>query len=222
MNADKNEISKLIVKQLSNSFLVSDEEIAMVGDAIPVSLERLEKSFSHISNKYYCLDNETFFNPLHSCQYAQFLYYLSNSLFLVYGGANRALCDKIYCLNKMLSSCDMYYEVQLPDIFFFDHPLGSVIGRANYSNYFSFSQGVTVGNNNGIYPSFGERVFLLSNSKVIGNSHIGKNVIISANSYVKDTDIPDNSIVFGQSPNLIIKENREETVLEFSKSIFRG
>ena len=25
---------------------------------------------------------------------------------------------------------------------------------------------------------------------------------------VKDTDIPSNSIVFGQSPNLIIKENK--------------
>lgn len=102
---------------------------------------------------------------------------------------------------------DLYYEVIMPDIFFFDHPMGSVIGRGKFGNYFSFVQGCTVGNNNGIYPEFDDKVIMLSDSKVIGKCKIGKNVIIAANTYIKDTDIPDNSIVFGCSPNLTIKTN---------------
>jgi serine O-acetyltransferase len=49
---------------------------------------------------------------------------------------------------------------------------------------------------------------MLSNSKIIGDSNIGDNVIIAANTYIKDTNIPNNSIVFGSSPNLVLKENK--------------
>ncbi|TEB40985.1 transferase, partial [Flavobacterium circumlabens] len=35
----------------------------------------------------------------------------------------------------MLNSCDLFYEVNLPDIFFLDHPLGTVIGRGVFKNY---------------------------------------------------------------------------------------
>ena len=88
-----------------------------------------------------------------------------------------------------------------------DHPVGTVIGRATFGNYFSFCQGCTVGNNKGIFPIFGEYVTMLSDSKVLGNCNIGNNVIIGANAYIKDENIPSNTIVLGISPNLIIKPN---------------
>ena len=132
----------------------------------------------------------------------------------------RSVCDKVYALNRATSSADMYYEVELPDVFTFDHPLGAVMGRAEYSDYFTFSQGCTVGNNHGVYPKFGERVFMLSNSKVIGDCHVGDNVIFGAGTYVKDTDIPSNSLVFGASPNLIIKENRKDAVDAHAEGVF--
>ena len=47
-------------------------------------------------------------------------------------------CDKIYYLNRLLNSVDLFYKVTLPDIFMLDHPLGSVIGRGTFGNYFSF------------------------------------------------------------------------------------
>jgi serine O-acetyltransferase len=93
----------------------------------------------------------------------------------------------------------------MPDIFMLDHPLGSVIGRGNFGNFFSFSQGCTVGNNKGIFPSIGENVKMYSNSKIIGKSTIGNNVIISANTFIKDQDIGSDVIVFGASPNLVMK-----------------
>ena len=51
-------------------------------------------------------------------------------------------------------------------------------------------------------------VRMCANSSIIGNCRIGDNVIIGANSGVKDEDVPDNSIVFGYSPHLIIKAKR--------------
>ena len=63
------------------------------------------------------------------------------------------------------------------------------MGRAKYGNNFFFYQGCTVGGNvnNGIleYPIIGERVTMYSNSKVIGNSRIGNDLLISANTYIK-------------------------------------
>jgi len=93
----------------------------------------------------------------------------------------------------------------MPDVFSLDHPVGSVMGRAEYGNYFSFTQNCTVGNNKGIYPTIGENVTMMSGSKILGKTKIGNNAIIAANTYIKDTDIPSNCLVFGQSPNLVIK-----------------
>jgi serine O-acetyltransferase len=92
----------------------------------------------------------------------------------------------------------------MPPVFFLDHPVGSVIGRADFGNYFSFSQNCTVGNNKGKYPNIGKNVKMMSGSKIIGNCKIGDNVIVSANTYLKDVDIPDCSLVFGSSPKINI------------------
>ena len=107
-----------------------------------------------------------------------------------------------------MHSDDLFYEVELPEYFSLDHPMGSVMGRAKYGNGFSFSQGCTVGNNHGIYPVIGENVKMCGNSSIIGNCHIGNNVTLGFGTVIKDQDIPDNSLVFGQSPNLIIKEKK--------------
>ena len=156
-------------------------------------------------NKYYSRDNETYFNVFHSGQYCIYLYYLSNEVWKL---GNSLLADKIYYLNKIMNGLDMFYEVELPDYFSLDHPVGSVIGRAHYSNGFSFSQNCTVGNNKGIYPVLGENFRMCANSMIIGNCHVGDNVTLGAGTLVKDQDIPSNSLVFGQSPNLVIKHKK--------------
>lgn len=166
-------------------------------------LERVEKCFSKSKNKYYFKDDLVYFNPYHSGQYCIYLYFLSNTLSL---DGEKIIADKVYYLNKMLNSCDLYHEVQLPEYFFLDHPVGAVIGRAKYGLGFKFGQNVTVGNNKGIYPVIGNNVRLCANSIVLGNCEIGANVIIGPGTCVKDTDIPSDCLVFGASPNLIIKK----------------
>lgn len=198
----------LVFSQLK-TFLVSEEEKVVIIKSFPNVKERVEFCFLHNSNKYYRRGDKAYFNPFHSGQWCVFLYYLSNSIYLD-SKENSIICDKIYYLNRMLNGCDLFYQVNLPEIFSLDHPLGTVIGRGTFKNYFSFAQGCTVGNNKGIFPDFGERVKMLSNSKVLGNSKIGNNVIIAANTFIKDTDIPDYSIVFGSSPHLIVKRYAAE------------
>ena len=203
----RDELNKLLCRQIKNNFMLCKNEKEDLLSLIPRSLKKVEKCFKENNNKYYWKNKILIFNPYHSGQYTMFLYFLSHDALL--NGKN-LLADKIYFLNKMLNGCDMYHEIKLPKIFFFDHVVGSVLGRASYSNYFIFQQNCTVGANHGIYPTFGEFVWLFANSTVIGNTQIGNNVFVSANTYIKDEVIPDNTIVFGSSPNLILKSKPSE------------
>lgn len=214
------ELRDLLIRQLSALFPIDEKEIDQIERLLPCSMAWIEECFSHLSNKYYLKDGGggLRFDPLHGCQWAMLLYRLSREAYIKECGA---LPDKLYALIRALSGCDLFYQVQLPDIFTFDHPFGSVIGRADYADYYVFTQGCTVGNNHGIYPRFGQRVYMLSNSKVIGDCAIGSDVIISANAYVKDTNIPAGSIVFGQSPNLIVKTDKLDYVMEYGKHFFK-
>ena len=45
-------------------------------------------------------------------------------------------------------------------------------------------------------------------SKILGDCKIGNNVILAANSYVIDMNIPNDVLVFGQYPNNIIKKRK--------------
>lgn len=198
-------LDKLIRHQVHSLFLLDEIESELISNSLNEALNKTERSFSQSSNKYYKRDGQVFFSIYHSGQYCIFLYFLSRQIFLDNPG-NSTLADKIYYLNKSLNGLDLFYEIKMPEAFQLDHPVGSVMGRATYGNNFTFAQLCTVGNNHGVFPTIGENVTMLSGSKILGNCIIGANVIVSANTYIKDTDIPANSLVFGSSPNLTIKQ----------------
>ena len=211
-----------LIQQLSTFYgTLSTEEMQVISNVHSIALERLSFNFSHIDNKYYHNNEQSYFNPLHVTQYTMYLYTISSEIRRKYGHMID-LCDKIYGLLKTISSADIYYEVNLPDIWFCDHPQGSVIGRASYANYFSFTQGCTVGNNKGIYPHFEEHVTMFSNSKILGDCHVSNHVIMAANSCIIDTDIPKYSIVFGLYPNPVIHRITEQKFFELTNSIFKN
>ncbi|MCA9765818.1 MAG: hypothetical protein KC455_05310 [Carnobacterium sp.] len=211
----------LCAKQLTN-LLVFDEEKEMdsLKKAIEQALGKVERNFSQNNIKYYSEDNIPIFNIYNSDHYAVFLYYLSNTLWKV--GNPYFLADRVYYLNKIMHSVDLFYEVDLPDYFVLSHPVGSVLGRGNYSNYFFFGQNCTVGGNKGFSPTFKEKVAMLSGAKVVGDTYIGKNCILSANAYIKDAIIPDNSIVFGSSPNLVIKNKPKNYFEAYFSNLFHN
>ncbi|MGV8878711.1 MAG: hypothetical protein ACOH2A_06735 [Sphingobacteriaceae bacterium] len=201
----KEEIFNGLLRQLESFFPIIKDESVMLLSVMEEVLERCDHCFSKNTNKYYTKDGLVYFSVYHSGQYTIFLYFLSNSIFK----KNRfiRLAEKVYYLNKIMNACDLFYEIELPRYFMLDHPVGSVMGRANYGNYFSFGQNCTVGNNKGKFPIIGEHVQMHANSMIIGNTEIGDHVIIGAGTCIKDQNVPSNSLVFGSSPNLIIKPN---------------
>jgi serine O-acetyltransferase len=214
-------VRELVPRQLANLFVFDPDDGAVLDQAIDMALGRSLHCFGHISNKYYQRDGRVTFSPFHSGQYCIFLYYLSNAISSHYP-QHRSLADRIYYLNKVMNGLDIYHEVEMPAVFFLDHPVGSVMGRAQYADFFTFTHNCTVGNNKGAYPCFGEHVSMMSGAKVLGASDIGDHVILAANSFVKDTSIPPCSVVFGSSPSLVVKRKPLEYFLEATKSVFSG
>ena len=105
-----------------------------------------------------------------------------------------------------MNGIDIYHEVEIPDVMFMEHPLGTILGRAKYQSGLEIYQGCTIGGNSKEeYPIIGKNFKMYSNSKILGRCHVGDNVTLAANTYIIDADIPDNATVFGQSPNLTIK-----------------
>lgn len=186
-------------------FKGSDIETAM-----GLALERLENCFKYISFPAYS-DNQgqTFFSYLHSDQYAQFLYYLSNSLWKI--SQNRPICDKLIYLNKTLNGFFFSYKGSLPDIFFLGHPVGTVLGNAHYSDFLVVFQNVTVntaidGQGN-TAPVLGKGLFLATGAKVIGNKTIGDCVSIGVDAVVYDQEIENNKVVIRDpSGEIVIRE----------------
>lgn len=210
----REELFELTVRQLDTMFMLSANEKAVLDDVYDPALARLGACFAHIRRSDFRKNGTPRFNPYHTAQYCMFLYVLSRCAYVE--ARNEPLAEKLYFLNKMLNSVDLFYQVELPKVFFVDHTLGTVLGRATYGEFFSFRQHNTVGNNYGRYPVFGENVKLFAGAAVVGASHVGSNCWISAGTYVKDQDIPDNSIVFGASPNLIVKTKPADFFWEHS------
>lgn len=200
-------LEKHIEEQVKNILCVD----LYLGDVLDTAVEQCKYAFSFSANKYY-QRQEGYPSPFHSGKYMILLYCLSRTLFLADGNGERA--EKIYYLNKILNGIDIFYEVNLPPVWGGEHPLGSVMGRAQYGNKFFFYQGCTVGGNigkNGYdYPEIGSGVIMYSNAKILGKCIVGDNVIFSANSYIIDQVIPANSIVFGEGKDIIIKKIDKE------------
>ncbi|MCI8644721.1 MAG: serine O-acetyltransferase [Lachnospiraceae bacterium] len=119
---------------------------------------------------------------------------------------------------------DWFYEIDLPIHFLVEHPVGSVLGRAKYGDYFFVYQGTTVGGNRSkgqlCYPTIGQNVIMFANATILGDTHIGNKVVISAGTYIINEDVPDNCIVFGKSPNLAIKRKNEPEMKKYTQHIW--
>jgi len=204
-NISIKELIKYLSKQLSNFFpdnLNYDHELSSV---IPESFERTLYCFRHIKSKYFNDENFTYFNYLNGDQYCMFIFFSSRVAFLKnYEG----LYLKLSLLNKHLFSLDLFGHIDMPDIFLLVHPIGSIFGRAKYENYFVAYQGVTIGGVHKTatidYPILGEQVVCYANSIILGDTEIGDNVIIGANSFIVNGKIDSNCTVKGIQSNIRI------------------
>lgn len=159
------------------------------------AVARLEHCFSQVNNRYFFDGAQVVFDHLHGDQYAMWLYFLSNQLHR--DGAPGHWCKKLFLLNKSLHGCDIFYEVALPSVFLLVHPLGTVLGRAEYNDHLLVYQRCGVGSNHDVYPRLGQHLSLRPGSAVLGRCIVGDNVTIAAESLVLDRDIIDNTTYIG-------------------------
>lgn len=214
LSIEKNELVLYLTSQLNIFFpdknKVCAGEIASLTDN---ALDRIEFCFSHTGLKYYKDGEQSVFNHLNSDHYCMFLWFVSNEAYL---HGKIYIAEKLFYMNKMLNGVDMFYSIKLPEIFLVVHPLGSVIGNASYKNYLIIYQNVTIGSNpDGKYPVLSEKLILYSKSSIIGNCNLGENVVISSGTSVISENIPSNSLVFGQSRNLIIKPETKNLIKHY-------
>lgn len=216
MSLPKEDLKEYIAQQLRYFF--PDKYEFKGGDidkALEWGLERTENCFSYIKNPAYT-DNHgnTFFSHLHSDQYAQFLYFFSNSLWNL--SENKPICDKLIYLNKALNGFFYSYKGKMPDIFFLAHPIGSVIGNAGYSDFLVISQNVTVNTGEDkegkLVPKLGKGLYLSAGAKIIGKEPIGDRVSIGVDAVVYNQQITDDKVVeLTSNGNILVRDRRKKT-----------
>ncbi len=206
----KKELLEYFLKQINTFFqdknLIKEKEIKK---SFEISLEKIIYCFSHIKNEYYFDSKEknVLFNYLNTDHYATFLYFLSRTSFKL--NKNKKIAEKIYYLNKILHSVDIFYEVKLPNIFLLVHPVGTIVGRANYDDFLTIYQGVNIGSNKNKYPSFSKYVTLRPSSSILGNCEIGENAEIAAGSLIIDKKLKKNHVYFGTPKNFEVKMKKK-------------
>lgn len=160
---------------------------------------------------------------LHSDKWALFIVVLSKIMWSPPPQLNvrenkdfRDIATKLYLLNKMLHGLDIHPSRKMPNIFYFRHPIGTIVGEFECQDFLVLYQQCTIGANIGVKaignPVLGRGVALLAGAKVLGSCIIGDNVIFGSNSMVINSNIPSNSVVVGQYPNHRVMKNRYNVI----------
>lgn len=208
------ELCNYVIKQV-DFFFPDGAEInnSFVFNCVQQALYRIRISFEPLHLRYYNKGTSSFFNHLHGDHYSAFLFLLSNE---AYKAGNESLAQKLFLLNKSLFGIDAFYSLSLPEHFLFVHPLGTILGNANYGDFFIVYQGVTVGSTTqGIYPSFDVRTILYANSSIIGSCVTGTDFVLAANASLINCNVSDSKVVIGNYPYNNILDNEKKLIRNY-------
>ena len=210
LSLSREDLCTFYSNQLNNFFPdnlpVTKAEVARI---IDISLDRLNYCFSHVAFRRYNNEQGTVYNHLYADHNLVFNWFLANTAYK--HTENQSLSSKLYYLNKVMHAFDCMYDTLMPDIFLIFHGAGTMLGKAEYSNFFVSLQGCTVGSQKGAYPKLGKAVALTANSSVIGECQIGDRVSISTRACVFSKNIPsDNSAYINwDTGKLEVKQSKE-------------
>lgn len=184
------DLARYVATQLHNMFPVDSaaRDMEVIIDSVPRALERMRPILGAVR-----AFEPHIFNHFNSLQYATFLYLLGNEHWKA--AASDFMADRLFFLNRALNAMDLFYSVEMPEIFFVSHGIGAVLGNATYGNRLVIFQNVTVGRVGDQRPSIGENVILYPGAIVTGRSEIGNNSIVTAGTVVHGISVPDNVVV---------------------------
>ncbi len=224
LSLSRQDLQKYIARQLNNFYPDNDiVDLNGSGHIIDIALDRLEYCFKKVAYPArYNKDGQALFNHLYADHYLVFIWFLANTFWKE--KQDDKIANKLYYLNKTLHAFDCMYDTGLPDIFLVFHGAGTMLGKANYSNYFVCLQGCTIGSNKGFYPTFGNGVALAAHSCVIGKCHIGDGVSISAFASIYEKDIPGDTVAFtnSESGGLVLKPSKNSYSQQFFNEDIHG
>lgn len=201
LGRDESKSLCLYISGQVNNFFPDDNKVSsgFLESCLPQVLKRVEFCFSHISDRYFFDGERVLFSHLHGDQYGMFLYFLSNTLYRM--GEDKSVCAKLFALNKTLHGIDAFYEVELPDIFRWVHPMGTVLGRGSYSDFFLVYQRCGIGSNKGLYPRLGKYCSMHPGSSILGDCSVGDHCELGAQSLLLDNSLEDNVLYVGTPGN---------------------
>ena len=113
------------------------------------------------------------------------------------------------------------YKNNLPDIFLLGHPVGTVLGNANYSNYLVVLQNATVNTIRDVEDKWllniGKGAYLSAGAKIIGNSSIGDWCTVGVNTVLHNKLLPDNHLAYNDSDGklIILKHDNTRIIEDF-------
>lgn len=215
LSISQQELFEYVGRQVNTYF---PDKCTLGGDkrAFDLALERSEYCFQNMKVRGYNENGQAKFYHLHMDQYSTFLYYYANSIWKL--GGETVLADKLVLLNRALSGIWCSYKNNLPDIFFIMHPVGTVLGNANYSNYLVVLQNVTVNTiedeNGNLALNIGKGCFLSVGAKLIKKSTIGDWCTVGENTVLRDTPLLDGQLAYtDREGRLNIKQYDNSNIL---------
>lgn len=156
---------------------------------------------------------ENQFDPLHSTQYCSFLYFLANTIWRNTRSTETPV--RLFLLNKALNGIDLFYEIDMPPVFFIGHSVGIVFAKATYGNYLVVYQNSTVGKNHGVAPVLGEGVVMYPNTAIIGRCEVGAGTVLSQGVSLVNTSTPGHCTVYaGQGGAVVCKTSRRNVLAD--------
>lgn len=214
MTMSKEELSAFVQRQLD--FYIPDGYVTEHKywlEAMGTALKRCDNCFKHILTPLYRdLNKESLFSHLHRDQYATFLYFLANTIWVHYH--EKQICDKLLNLQSILHSFFLSYKCEMPDLFWLGHPIGSIIGNAKYSDGLCITQNVTVNTHvdaqGNVDLVLGKGVVLQPGATIIGNKQIGDRVTIGPNVLIYNEKIESDYTCINQKGEILIRPRKHE------------
>lgn len=160
----------------------------------------------------YCYNsqrNKYTLSPFHVDSALTYMVYLASSIYQTVDHPScKIVAEAVYYFSRCHFGIDVFPSRNIPQEILFVHPLGSILGNAQFGRRLVVYQQVTVGGNPKLeYPVIGDDVVLFSKSSVLGRSVIGNNCSIGAGVIINNQIVEDNTIVYLDNGSLKQKRN---------------
>lgn len=133
-------------------------------------------------------------------------YKMVRNIFYARVASNHHYCSKLLALlAKPLPLLDISPSAEIGGGLIVQHGYATIIDPRKMGRNCWVNQCVTIGyTNNEDCPTIGDNVTIYAGAKILGDVHVGSNVIVAANAVVVK-DVPDNCVVGGVPAKIINK-----------------